>query len=350
MRILYGVQGTGNGHITRARAMQRAFATRHVQVDYLLSGRDRDAFFDMDCFGDYQHRHGLTFAVSNGRIDITRTIRQLKARQFLRDVRELDLSAYDVILTDFEPVTAWAGRLAGKTVIGAGHQYAFQYRIPKAGNHPLASAIMRHFAPADIALGFHWHHFNQPVLPPLLEPHTPCPPNHSVVVYLPFEDTRHVCECLAMFPLQSFDVFSPQPIPSEWPNIRVHPLSRHGFQTTLAGCEGVICNTGFELISEALQSGKKILGKPLHGQMEQLSNARALQMLGLAQIMPTLDRESIHTWLSASAQPRQHYPDVANAVADWIVSGDWHDPGRLAHQLWQQIGPDAPDTLPIPAV
>ncbi|HEY9035297.1 MAG TPA: MJ1255/VC2487 family glycosyltransferase [Pseudomonadales bacterium] len=338
MRILYGVQGTGNGHVTRARTMQRAFKTRNITVDYLFSGRDPDAFFDMACFGDYRHRAGLTFIVNRGRVDILDTARHLRPMQFLRDVRELDLAPYDVILTDFEPVTAWAGKRAQKTVIGAGHQYAFHYDIPKAGNNPLASSIMRYFAPVDIALGFHWHHFNQPILPPLFEPHQPTASNHTIVVYLPFEDTRTVCELFSQFPAQRFAVFSPEPITSEWSHIEVNPLSRDYFQSQLAACDGVICNTGFELISEALQLGKKILSKPLHGQMEQLSNACALDELDLATIMPTLDRNTLTPWLAQPPGARLHYPDVASAVADWLLAGNWHDPGTLSEALWSKTG------------
>ena len=39
MKILYGVQGTGNGHIARARAMSHAFKEHDVEVDFLFSGR-----------------------------------------------------------------------------------------------------------------------------------------------------------------------------------------------------------------------------------------------------------------------------------------------------------------------
>ncbi len=338
MRILYGIQGTGNGHITRARAMQQAFARHAVRVDYLVSGREHAALFDMEAFGDFLHRPGLTFVVEQGRIRPLQTVRRLALRQFLRDVRELDTRPYDVILTDFEPVTAWAGRRSGKTVIGTGHQYAFHYGVPKAGNNPIAAAILRGFAPADIPLGFHWHHFGQPVLPPLFESRQPAAPNGSVVVYLPFEDTASVCDWLAGFPQQRFAVFAPTPIASPREHIRIHPLSRDGFQHTLAGCDGVICNTGFELISEALQLGKKILTKPLHGQMEQLSNARALVRLGLATVVPALDARALTHWLAAPPAPRRHYPDVARAVADWVVAGDWDDHPRLARQLWQQAG------------
>ena len=40
MKILYGVQGTGNGHITRGRAMQKALSDAGIEVDWVFSGRD----------------------------------------------------------------------------------------------------------------------------------------------------------------------------------------------------------------------------------------------------------------------------------------------------------------------
>ena len=51
MKILYGVQGTGQGHISRARAMARVLDRHGVEVTWLFSGRDRGALFDMDLFG-----------------------------------------------------------------------------------------------------------------------------------------------------------------------------------------------------------------------------------------------------------------------------------------------------------
>lgn len=110
MRILYGVQGTGNGHITRARAMAPALAAAGLEVDYLFSGREPEQFFDMEPFGDYQWRRGVTMVVEAGRAKSLKTLRQLKPLNFLREVRNLDVSGYDLVLTDFEPLTAWAGK------------------------------------------------------------------------------------------------------------------------------------------------------------------------------------------------------------------------------------------------
>ena len=39
MKLFYGVQGTGNGHITRAREMAKALAEAGVEVTYMFSGR-----------------------------------------------------------------------------------------------------------------------------------------------------------------------------------------------------------------------------------------------------------------------------------------------------------------------
>lgn len=335
MRILYGVQGTGNGHITRARAMQKAFAERRLQVDFLLSGRERSALFDMEAFGDFEHRPGLSFNVQKGRVRLWATLCDNDLRQFLRDVRTLDLKPYDLVLTDFEPVTAWAGRRAGIPVIGTGHQYAFRHRIPIAGYNPVSAAIMRHFAPVDHSLGFHWHHFDQPILPPLFEPRRSVPSSGVIVVYLPFEDTEQVCQLLARCPDQAFAVYTPFPIDSRWPNVRIHAPSRQGFQDELAACDGVFCNAGFELASEALQLGKRLLVKPLHGQMEQLSNALALERLRLGHAMHQLDAATLQTWLnSPSAQTGVQYPDVASAVVNWLLQGQWQNTRALVESLW----------------
>ena len=154
MKILYGVQATGQGHISRARAMAHAFAHYpQVEVQWLFSGRARDKLFDMEPFGDYLHRRGLTFATDSGRIRYLATVTGNNPGQFLRDVRELDLARYDLVVTDFEPVCAWAARRRGIRSIGIGHQYAFGPHTPVRGGNAPGRFIMRHFAPVDIAQG-----------------------------------------------------------------------------------------------------------------------------------------------------------------------------------------------------
>ena len=169
MKILYGVQATGNGHITRARALAKQFAQKSITVDFLFSGRDANHFFDMEPFGNWQCKRGLSFVHEGGQLHIAKTLRSNNLKTLFNDIKTLDLSAYDLVLTDFEPISAWAARKQGKTCIGVGHQYAFYSNVPKRGDNVISRAIMRYFAPADIHLGLHWHHFDQTILPPIAE-------------------------------------------------------------------------------------------------------------------------------------------------------------------------------------
>ncbi|ELI9684925.1 glycosyltransferase, partial [Vibrio vulnificus] len=92
MKILYGVQGTGNGHIARARAMANAFAAQHCQVDFLFSGRDPKRYFSMEAFGQYKTCRGLTFATKNGRVDYWQTALENSLLTMNQEVQQQDLS------------------------------------------------------------------------------------------------------------------------------------------------------------------------------------------------------------------------------------------------------------------
>jgi uncharacterized protein (TIGR00661 family) len=82
MKILYGVQGTGNGHLTRARVMAKAFKEKGIEVDWVFSGREKSGFFDMEIFGDYQVYRGMTFVTEHGKINFIKTAMQTNIGQF----------------------------------------------------------------------------------------------------------------------------------------------------------------------------------------------------------------------------------------------------------------------------
>ena len=92
-------------------------------------------------------------------------------------------------------------------------------------------------------------------------------------MYLPFEDLAEVIEVLQPLSEQEFVVFHPDiKVGSRQANIALQPLSKPNFKHALQHCAGVIGNGGFELSSESLRLGKKLLLKPLEGQFEQSSN------------------------------------------------------------------------------
>lgn len=341
MKILYGVQATGNGHITRARAINKWFSEFNIDADFLFSGRPRDDFWDMEEFGDWRCKRGLTFIHKAGSISIPSTIKQNNILELRRDIKELDLEPYDLVITDFEPITAWASKLQKKRCVGVGHQYAFSNEVPRRGSDFMASTIMRNFAPAKTGLGLHWHHFGAPILPPIAETHETSEPSdpNKVVVYLGFEEPEQVIELLEPFEDHLFTYYGPFPQYESRGHIQLKPLSRDGFKHDLATAGGVICNAGFELSSEAIQLGKKLLVKPLMGQMEQLSNAEALTVLGLGMSMDSLDGNTVKQWLALPEGKRVVYPNVAKAIVKWISEGDWDNQASindLVNRLWQE--------------
>jgi uncharacterized protein (TIGR00661 family) len=340
MKILYGVQATGNGHITRARSMATELRNADIDVDFLFSGRPCAKLFNMDAFDDYRCLPGLTFTTQDGKVRYLKTALDNRLLRLVQDINALDLSRYDLVITDFEPVSAWSARLQNKPCIGIGHQYAFQYDIPVAGNNLATSLILKYFAPAQWSLGVHWHHFDCPILPPLIEPvKNPITLDETkVLVYLPFEDINKVTQWLNAQSNKDYRFVSYCGVArtQRYNNVTLKPFSRDNFQNDLASCNGVIANAGFGLSSEALQHGKKLLIKPLHGQMEQLSNAAALQLLQLGDVMQTLNSATLADWLHKPNPLPRYYPNVAQAIVTWIIRGLKSDLKTFTRQVWSE--------------
>ncbi len=339
MKIFYGVQGTGNGHITRARVMAKELKLAGIDVSFQFTGREANEYFDMEVFNGYQHKTGLTFNTNKGQVSYLKTAIESSPVRFVKDVKQLDLTDYDLVISDFEPVTAWAAKSQKKQVLGIGHQYAFNHQIPRAGADPLANTVMRYFAPADIGVGLHWHHFNQPILPPIIE--TPelssTVIKNKILVYLPFESQEAVIKLLSPYTDYQFYMYSPVPIESKHSHIIYNPLSRDGFQKDLSDCVGIISNAGFELASEALKLGKKILAKPLHAQMEQISNAAALKQLNYGQTMMDMDPAIIKNWLEDDNAIKINYPNVARLIVDWIQQGMPPLDKEYTNKVWDKV-------------
>jgi len=342
MKILYGIQGTGNGHLTRARILARHFSESDIEVTYLVSGRDADKFFAMEIFGNYLHRRGLTFHSENGAINYYKTAYKNNPLQFITEVLSLDVKQYDLIITDFEPVSAWAGKIHSVPVLGIGHQYAFEFAIPVAGESLLAKTVMRYFAPAKTSLGLHWHHFDSPILPPVFDTHltrqAADDEKMKILVYLAFEEQTLIQQLLAQFPHYQFILYAPQYSEKEIGNLSLRGISLAGFKQDLQSADAVICNSGFELISECLQLGLPALVKPVHKQMEQLSNSKALATLNYATTCQTLTFDVVNDWLNSNRSDRKiTFPDVGKAIVEWLSEGRQESLQSLSSRLWQQV-------------
>ena len=165
MRILYAIQGTGNGHLARATEIVPLLKLM-VDTDVLVSGTQADLNVPFDI--DYRFS-GLSFIIGqNGGVDLLKTISKMPVLQFLNDIRRLPVEKYDLIISDFEPVSAWACRLRNKECIGLSHQNAVLH--PSAPQPEFTDMvgkfILKHYAPTDHQYGFNFKPFSPFIFPP----------------------------------------------------------------------------------------------------------------------------------------------------------------------------------------
>lgn len=339
MKILYGVQGTGNGHISRASAIGAALE-EHADVDvtWLFSGRRKEDLFGVA--DNFLWRRGMTFYTENGSVKYLKTMLTNNLWQFSKEVRSLALDQYDDIIVDFEPVVGWASKLRGRKTVGIGHQYAFTFDIPMAGDNFISKLILRNFGPATESLGLHWHHFDYPILPPVVDLdgfERKDVVNNKVVVYLSFENQEKVIRILRNIPSHEFYVYAPGLTHADTCNVHTRPPSKEGFKQDLVTSSHVICNTGFELLSECFTLGIRVLTKPLAQQMEQLSNALALEQLGYARVIYEIDENVIGDWLQQDDYVEITYPRVHEQIADWLVGGRKTPIEDLCRSAWDKV-------------
>ena len=117
----------------------------------------------------------------------------------------------------------------------------------------------------------------------------------------------------------------------------LHVVKLYGFRRDLHDCAGIICNAGFELTSESLYLGKKILVKPVHGQMEQTSNAAALIELGYGHVMKKVEQAAIEQWLDETKAVRITYPNTARYLVKWIKEGMQPINQAWCNQIWSDV-------------
>lgn len=295
-RILYGVSGEGAGHSSRAREIVPHL--RKGGHDVRLVSYDRGYRVLEPLFGCLAI-NGLHIVSINNRVRPWRTllVNFLRARQALLSVcrvhAEIRRFRPDVVITDFEPVTAWLARCHGLPLVSLDNQHRMRYMsfdTPPGMRRErrLTQWVIRCMVPSpDVALATTF--FRGPVsnprtllFPPILRKAIrECRPldGRHHLVYL----TNHFDGLLATLrgmQDQHFVVYGCDREAEEG-NLRFRRFSDRGFLEDLADARSVMGTAGFTLIGEALYLGKPYLAFPMHGQFEQQLNAMFLDKQGL---------------------------------------------------------------------
>jgi uncharacterized protein (TIGR00661 family) len=297
MRVLYGVNGEGMGHATRSYVVIQSLLKEH-DVRVVASGQ---AFrFLGDRLPRVDEVLGPSFAMEEGEIRRWATIRQnltVTSRELPDTVHHwmemIDQWLPEVVITDFEPLSGIYARTSriplvcvdnihmvdrcrhDREIIGKQRQDFMMAKavtrtmVPTAGNY----VVLTFFYP-PIARG------RTTLVPPIVRPEivaaTPERGEHLLVYSSGEHELMEALEKTGL-PCRVYGMRGGPAEDTVKGNIQLRPRSNEGFIEDLRTARAIITGGGFSLLSEAVYLGKPALSVPLHGQFEQIMNARYLQ-------------------------------------------------------------------------
>jgi uncharacterized protein (TIGR00661 family) len=294
-------------------------------VDVLVSGNQGDLSLPFPVKYKF---NGLGFIFGKtGGVDLWKTLYKAKLRQFVKEINKLPVDDYDLVINDFEPVSAWACYNKNKFCVGLSHQAAaISEKSPKPEDvDMMGKFILKHYAPVSVEYGFHFAEFGKNIFTPVIRKQVREQKISNAghyTVYLPAYDDSRLIKRLSEIKNITWDVFSKHNKKVlMYKNVHIQPINNERFIKSMATSAGVLCGAGFETPAEALFMNKKLLVIPMKNQYEQHLNAAALNHIGVP-LMKSL-KEKHHdvliNWLENGMVVKVNYPDKTKEVLEMIV-------------------------------
>ncbi len=324
MKILYAIQGTGNGHLSRARDIIPILQQKG-ELDILVSGIQADV--ELPYPVKYKFK-GLSFIFGkNGGVDLIATYKKSNLKQLYKEIKSLPIEEYDLVINDFEPVSAWACKMKHKTCIGLSHQAAvINKNSPKPKKKdPVGKAILHNYAPVTAAYGFHFVAYDKNIFTPVIRDQVRNAPLESAdhyTVYLPAYNDDKIIKVLSAIKNINWQVFSKHS-KKEYTekNVHIRPISNDAFVESMISCTGMLCGAGFETPAEILYLQKKLMVIPMKGQYEQQCNAAALKLMGVPVIKRLKKKyiDKIQAWVNGKQFIPVNYTNSTERIISMVI-------------------------------
>jgi len=318
MRILYGIQLNGNGHITRSSEIIETLFLNGCSVDVIGSGNNSN----LNLYYPLEKKFkGLSlYYNSKGTIDWINSIKDANLNQLLKDIN-YDVKGYDLVISDFEPISAWSAYKNNVKCINISNQNSLLFKsVPKFNRDFIAESFLRYFAYSEHRIGIHYKQYNnqifQPIIPKsILNGHYKS--ENFTIVYLPAYSLNYLVESFKKHKNKKWVVFSKEVKNYYYDqNVKVFPLSTENFQEHLKRCSSVITASGFSTTSEALVLGKKLWSIPIKKQYEQICNSKALKDMGI--FIEDLNYNSIKQWIEEYENINYDWKNPIQSIMDKI--------------------------------
>jgi uncharacterized protein (TIGR00661 family) len=331
--ILYGVNGEGSGHSSRAREVISHLQDQGHRVH--VASFDRGLRNLKDNF-EVTEIGGLRLAYVHNRVRYGKTVlgNLLNVPQAARSIRALERKAngwnLDLVITDFEPITCHVGRKLGLPTIAIDNQHLLtdtEITYPReyakeAVATKLVTRLMTPHADAYLVISFFTPQVKPRkkktfLFPPILRAEilrAKPADGDFILVYVTSADdelTAVLKNVRQRFLCYGFNREGRDG------NVEFRKPSMDGFLRDLCNCRAIVANAGFSLISEALYLGKPYLAWPVKRQFEQVFNAFYIGETGYGAYWEDLNKERVESFLFNLDEYRAHlesYPRADNSA------------------------------------
>jgi uncharacterized protein (TIGR00661 family) len=307
-----------------------------ADVDVLISGIQADIELP---FPVKYRFNGLSFIFGKkGGVDLLETFKKSRLRNLLKEIHSLAVEEYDLVISDFEPVSSWACYLKNKPCIALSHQAAVLNKKSPQPKHidPIGRAILKSYAPSSVQYGFHFKSYSDNIFTPVIRKQVRNAQQSNeghYTVYLPAYSDKRIIKILSQCEGVQWEVFSKHfKHKVSINNINVHPINNNDFISSMATAEGILCGAGFETPAEALFLNKKLMVIPMKNQFEQHCNAAALKDLGVP-VMKSLNLKHLdvlNSWINDNNKIIVDYPDATREIIEFILKT--HATSNIVHE------------------
>jgi uncharacterized protein (TIGR00661 family) len=310
MRILYGIQLNGNGHITRSLELIDKLKQNGHLVDVITSGGNSSLKLPIEVIKSFQ---GFSMYFNkSGEINWLKTTKSSNLFKIIKDAN-FDCSNYDLVISDFEPISAYSAKKYGVKSIGISNQASLMNQ--KKIKFFLSIQFIKHFAPCDTYIPLEYIGDYQPIISEDLL-NSEVSDKDFYLVYLSAYSIEHITNELKNSD-KRFKVYGSEISKDDIiKNIEFKKPNRESFKSDLLNCSGVITASGFSTTSEALVLGKKLWSIPVKGQFEQIENAKVLKDMGVC--TNELTSENLNIWLNKYQKIEYNWINPIKNIIDKI--------------------------------
>jgi uncharacterized protein (TIGR00661 family) len=324
MKILYAIQGTGNGHLSRAVDIIPELK-KYGSLDLFVSGAQAEITLPYPV--KFKSK-GLSFYFGKtGGINFLKTFQKNSTKEVIKEIKSFPVENYDLVVNDFEPISAWACKKKEVKIVSLSHQSALLSKKsprPKFVD-PFGEWMLRNYAPVKKYIGFHFEEYDKNIFTPVIRAAIRQAKSQDLghyTVYLPAYDDKKLVKRLLKLSKVKWHIFSKHiKNPYHVGGISVFPISGADFVESVVTSSGVICGAGFETPAEVLHLNKKLLVVPMKSQYEQHCNAAALKKLGVP-VLKKLKKKSIkkiERWIEESKPLGISFPDIASIAVEQLM-------------------------------